>query len=625
MARGEFQGMLSVLLIEDNQGDVRLIREMIKERETVSLFALEYVSTLEDGLDAIDNGHFDIILLDLGLPDSQGLDTLRTLRAKAPKSPIVIITGLADEIAGISSLEVGADDFLNKRELNASYLTHAILYAIQRKALTEKLKVSDASVESANSGLIVTGPRWKIQHANLSASRNLGYDQKELHNQLLTKFSKDESKLAAGLRSIMESSNWSGEIEMIRKGGGSLLAQVSATAVKDDFGKVSSIIVSFSDISALRAIEHNLRATEKKYQHLFTIAMEGFWVIDSSAKTILANPRMAEMLGYTSDEMAGRSLSEFMDGESKELLDILLRPRMSGMSENHEFTFVKKDGSTLYALLHATPIMDPDGSYSGALACVSDISDRKRYEFELKERTEEAEKQRQRARTYFDLLAHDIANLIAPIQLYCDLTRLEKNHSSETLLRAKRLSDQSKRASSLIINLRMLEELERIGPGNVESVDLIEVITDVNAKARSEYWSKSVSLKIDGHDGKSVHVKGGIWTKHVISEIINNSVKHSDSNAVNIRISISEVDCGSGIEGWQIDFSDDGPGIPNDMKDLLFSTFDPMRRFKRGVATNMSFCSSFVKHFGGEIIIGDRIESHPEKGAKITLRLPKGE
>ncbi len=572
--------MLSVLLIEDNQGDVRLIREMIRERETVSLFALEYVSTLEDGLEAIDNGHFDIILLDLGLPDSQGLNTLRTLRSKAPKSPIVIITGLADEVTGISSLEIGADDFLNKRELNASYLTHAILYAIQRKALTEKLKLSDASVESANSGLIVAGPKWEIQHANLSASQYLGYTQTELHNQLLTKFSKDESKLVAGLRSVVMTSSWSDEIEMIRKDGDPLLAEVSATAVKDESGKVTYIIVSFSDISALRAAEHELQATEKKYQHLFTIAMEGFWVIDPSAKTILANPRMAEMLGYTSEEMAGRSLFEFMDGESKELINMLLRPRKSGMSEKHEITFVKKDGSALYALLHATPIMDPDGSYSGALACVADISDRKRYEIELKERTEEAEAQRQRARTYFDLLAHDIANLISPIQLYCDLTRLEKNHSSETLLRAKRLSDQSKRASSLIINLRMLEELERVGPGNVESIDLIEVIADVNEKARSEYWSKSVSLKIVGHKGESVHVKGGTWTKHVISEIINNSVKHSDSNAVNIRISISEVDCGSGIEGWQIDFSDDGPGIPNDMKDLLFSTFRPNEAFQ---------------------------------------------
>ncbi len=91
---------LKVLLIEDNPGDVRLIREMFAETKH-PVFKVHCVDRLTDGLASLIESHFDVILLDLSLPDSNGLDTFVTLHGAAEELPIVILSGLNDETTAI--------------------------------------------------------------------------------------------------------------------------------------------------------------------------------------------------------------------------------------------------------------------------------------------------------------------------------------------------------------------------------------------------------------------------------------------------------------------------------------------------------------------------------------------
>jgi two-component system, NarL family, sensor histidine kinase UhpB len=123
---------IKVLLIEDNPGDARLIREMLAEADNGS-FALEWVPRLADGLERLNQGEIDLVLLDLGLPDSRGQDTFFKAYAHAPEIPFVLLTGLDDETLALSVVRQGAQDYLVKGATNANALLRAIRYATERK------------------------------------------------------------------------------------------------------------------------------------------------------------------------------------------------------------------------------------------------------------------------------------------------------------------------------------------------------------------------------------------------------------------------------------------------------------------------------------------------------------
>jgi len=124
---------MKILLVEDNPGDARLIEEMIKEVEDTAKFDLVHVKSLAEAIHSLGTDSFDSVLLDLGLPDSSGLDTLVRVHEEAPDMPIVILTGLADEVVSSEALRRGAQDYLVKGRVDSNVLIRAMRYATQSK------------------------------------------------------------------------------------------------------------------------------------------------------------------------------------------------------------------------------------------------------------------------------------------------------------------------------------------------------------------------------------------------------------------------------------------------------------------------------------------------------------
>ena len=120
-----------ILLIEDNPGDARLIRESLFEAPTTA-FELQHADRLHSGLKILELGETDLILLDLSLPESWGINTLLKVREAAPTIPIVVLTGLDDETAAVTAVQEGAQDYLVKGNVTGSLLVRSIRYAIER-------------------------------------------------------------------------------------------------------------------------------------------------------------------------------------------------------------------------------------------------------------------------------------------------------------------------------------------------------------------------------------------------------------------------------------------------------------------------------------------------------------
>jgi two-component system, cell cycle sensor histidine kinase and response regulator CckA len=123
---------IKVLLIEDNKGDARLIQEILSEA-TWRLFEIKVAERLSEGLEALLSDTFDVVLLDLSLPDSSGLDTLAGIQANSSQTPVVVLTGLNDDLLAIEAVRRGAQDFLVKGHINTELLSRAIRYSIERK------------------------------------------------------------------------------------------------------------------------------------------------------------------------------------------------------------------------------------------------------------------------------------------------------------------------------------------------------------------------------------------------------------------------------------------------------------------------------------------------------------
>lgn len=192
---------IKALLIEDNPGDARLIKELLSEAGTV--FDLSHAGRLDEGLMLLAVKPFDVLLLDLNLPDSNGLETVRKVRSQTSSIPIVILTGLDDESTGVSAIHEGAQDYLVKGQIDARLIARAVRYAIERKKTEEALRESEDKFYSisalANEAIIVMDNDGKISFWNNAAERLFGHQAqdslgREAHKILLPERYYDDSK-----------------------------------------------------------------------------------------------------------------------------------------------------------------------------------------------------------------------------------------------------------------------------------------------------------------------------------------------------------------------------------------------------------------------------------------------
>ncbi|MEA3488381.1 MAG: histidine kinase dimerization/phosphoacceptor domain -containing protein [Euryarchaeota archaeon] len=170
---------IKVLLVEDNSGDARLIQEMLSEAGD-SVFALEQADRLSTGLERLAAADINAVLLDLGLPDSSGLDTFITVHAQVPDVPIVMLTGLDDAELAIAAVQEGAQDYLPKNKLDSELLVRTIRYAIERKKTGTHIKHLNSvlkAIRGVNQLIVMEKDRdTMLQNACDTLAEAWGYD-----------------------------------------------------------------------------------------------------------------------------------------------------------------------------------------------------------------------------------------------------------------------------------------------------------------------------------------------------------------------------------------------------------------------------------------------------------------
>lgn len=142
-----------LLVIEDNPGDARIVKEALSG----SRFDVEVADRLETGLSRLAGGGVDVVVLDLELPDSRGLDGLTKVLASVPPVPVVVVTGSADETVGRSAVAAGAQDFIVKGRFDPDSLARALKYAVERHRLLAELQEANEVLQAITMTDALTG------------------------------------------------------------------------------------------------------------------------------------------------------------------------------------------------------------------------------------------------------------------------------------------------------------------------------------------------------------------------------------------------------------------------------------------------------------------------------------
>ena len=165
----EFQ----VLVLEDNPGDLRLLREMVAEAGEMR-FRLNAVTRLMEALEVLDGAPYDLILADLNVPDSSGLDTFQSLQQRAPDTPVILVTGNTDESTALAAVAKGAQDYLMKDGLDARALLRAMMYAVERNRVEQERRQLVAILEATTDVVWTISPEGRIRFLNQAGHAVLG-------------------------------------------------------------------------------------------------------------------------------------------------------------------------------------------------------------------------------------------------------------------------------------------------------------------------------------------------------------------------------------------------------------------------------------------------------------------
>jgi PAS domain S-box-containing protein len=276
-----------ILLVEDNPGDARYIRELLQEaagfserpfaersrvladrteRSDSDQSTLVHETRLEDGLERLDTDAIDIVLLDLNLPDSDGLDTLSVVRDHDPLVPIVVLTGVRDRQTGIDALRRGADEYLVKDELTPDLLVRSLYHAIERKTHERELKQYEALVEESTDATAIVDADGAIRFLTPAAEGILGYDREELRGEFVFDYihEGDREQVVDEFEAMLSDPDYRGSEEFRFKhaDGPWIVLAARARNLLDD-PSINGVVIYAHDVTERTEYEQRLQALNR--------------------------------------------------------------------------------------------------------------------------------------------------------------------------------------------------------------------------------------------------------------------------------------------------------------------------------------------------------------------------
>lgn len=617
--------IINVLLVEDNPGDVFLLHEFLKDVTTV-LVELMPVERLSEALNCLSKENFDVILLDLSLPDSQGWETFVTTHCHAKATPIIVLTGIDDETLAMRAMQEGAQDYLVKGQVTGDLLVRSMRYAIERQRAEDALRQSEERFRVAlkNSPIFVYNQDKELRYtwvynpfSGLTSEEMLGKKDMDLipetDAQRLTSIKCGVITTGIGVREEISIT-----ISQVTR-----YYDLTVEPLRNESQEVVGITCASIDISDRQAALQDRKLAEAKIREqaaLLDITTDAICVRDLENKILFWNKGAEKLYGWQAQEAWGKNATElfYHDQPPTEMEAALLQVVSKGKWQG-ELTKLNKSGKEILVASRWSLVRDEQNQPKSILTVDTDITEKKQLEAQLF-RTQRLES----IGTLASGIAHDLNNILTPILAGAQLLPLKFPDADErTRHLLEILEVNAKRGSDLV---KQVLSFARGVEGKRITLQIRHLIVEV-AKILKETFPKSIDVYTD--------VSQELWTVSADSTqlhqvLMNLCVNARDAMPHGGILSISaenllidenyarmnlEAKTGPYIV---ITVSDTGVGIPPEILDRIFEPFFTTKEVGQGTGLGLSTILGIVKSHDGFI----NVYSEVGRGTQFKVYLP---
>jgi PAS domain S-box-containing protein len=392
-----------------------------------------------------------------------------------------------------------------------------------------------------------------------------------------------------------------------------LWAMLMTTALflaRAGFGEVDRTIKSLESYGIgleQKVVERTteLKRSEEKYRSLIETMNDGVGIISKDHTMTFANKRLGEILGYRVEEIIGKDTFKFLDEANKDRLDEELEKRAGGEASIYELLWTTKTGKRVPTLVSAAPLFDEKNNYTGSFAVITDITERKRFEQQLRQ-SEKLAATGQLAAS----IAHEINNPLSGIKncIYILMDEIGKDDSGNYLEMADKELDRIARI------VKQLLDFYRPAKQTMTQTDINDVIEDVLKfmEAQLKKQKVKVSKKLDPKLPKIM--ASGEQLKQVFMNLIINA---QEAMPMGGKLNIKTILDNKNIK---IEFKDNGYGIPDDELEKLFDPFFSTKKEGKGTGLGLSVSYGIIRAHNGMV----EVWSEEGKGTSFTITLPVG-